>query len=199
MDLIYSIFQEKINAWRLKGAITPSSRYLVTKILSKIDFKETVEILQLGFGSGVFTKQLLQYINAESKLVVFEINNKYTASHDIAKDDRVVFIHDSAEYISEYYHTKKFDYILSTLPLATLPKLMSEVIFIEIRDHLKSKGSFFQFQYSLISRSDIKRIFNIKPRIDFTLFNIPPAFIYEVQNASSARRAVNAQQAKLLL
>jgi phospholipid N-methyltransferase len=41
-----------------------------------------------------------------------------------------------------------------------------------------------QFQYSLFSRKDFNKLCKEKPKIDFVLLNLPPAFIYETTKYS---------------
>jgi phosphatidylethanolamine/phosphatidyl-N-methylethanolamine N-methyltransferase len=72
--------KEKINEWRTRGAVAPSSKFLVKKMLSKIDFREDLDLLQLGYGNGVFTKELVRKISKESTLVVFEVDKKSSKS-----------------------------------------------------------------------------------------------------------------------
>lgn len=173
---------QTINQWRTRGAIAPSSRFLVEKMISKIDYSNDLEILQLGFGTGVFTQGMIKKMTPGSTLVVFEVNpacRQYQVT-----DSRITYIEDSAEQITEYFPNKKFDHIISTLPFASLPKTVSKNIFIEIQHHLKINGKFLQFQYSLHAKAAIQKLFNTTPKIYFELFNIPPAFIYETTNTS---------------
>ena len=176
----YMSFKGTIEKWKTTGAIAPSSKFLVNKMLAKIDYAQDLDLLQLGFGKGVFTKEILRRSTPSSALTIFEVDKncwKYKLD-----SKRITYIEDSAEKISLYYKDKKFDHIISTLPFASLPKEVSQNIFEEIKLHLKKNGKFLQFQYSLFSRKDFNKLFDDKPAIDFVLLNIPPAFIYEIKN-----------------
>ncbi len=172
-----------INAMRTRGAVAPSSKFLVRKMLSKIDYSHDLELLQLGFGSGVFTRGIVEKMTLGSSLVIFEVDGK-CRKHEI-EDDRIRYIEDSAEKISHYFGDRQFDHIISTLPFASLPKRVSDGILQEIRQHLKKNGTFLQFQYSLFSKKDIRMLFDDGPRIDFEILNFPPAFIYETTNVGT--------------
>ena len=50
-------FKGTIEKWKTTGAIAPSSKFLVNKMLAKIDYAQDLDLLQLGFGKGVFTKE----------------------------------------------------------------------------------------------------------------------------------------------
>lgn len=170
--------RKMIDAWRTRGALAPSSSYLVRKMIGKIRYDKDLTLLQLGFGNGVFTKEILGRMTLGSTIVVFEVDKNCRKFK--LKDERVTYIEDSAEYISKYFGDQEFDHIISTLPFASLPREVSRRIFKEIGGHLRKNGKFLQFQYSLLSKKDITQLFNQEPKIDFEFRNIPPAFIYEV-------------------
>ncbi len=172
--------KQKIEKWLTIGAVTPSSKFLINKMLDKIDFNSDITILQLGYGRGGFAKEIMKKFSPGSRLVIFEIDEN-CRKHQL-NDKRVRYIEDSAEKISAYCYDMKFDYIISTLPFTTLPKRVTRKVQQEIKDHLKENGKFLQSQYSLHSRGDITRLFATKPKIQFTVRNFPPAFIYEAKN-----------------
>ena len=151
---------------------------------NKINFNEDVHLLQLGFGDGVFSREILSQMNKNSTLTIFEIDKKCRKYK--VNDPRVNYIEDSAENISDYYDPQSFNYILSTLPLASLPRSETESIFKQIKLHIMQNGKFLQYQYSLVSKNVIKNLFNQEPSIDFVLLNFPPAFIYETRNSQNS-------------
>lgn len=168
-----------IDRLRVKGAVMPSSRFLVRRVLSKIDFSRDLDILQLGFGTGVFARAILGFMTSASSLTVFEVDPRsrvYAIDHQ-----RLRYIEASAELITERCGSRQYDVILSTLPLASLPRRISTAIYGQIKAHLKPGGSFLQYQYSLCSRRAICDLFGVGPSISFEPRNIPPAFIYEVR------------------
>ncbi len=169
-----------VEKFRIKGQVAPSSKYLVNKMVSKIDFRYDVDVLQLGFGTGVFSKEILKRMTPTSTLIVFEVD-KECRQYKI-DDNRLVYFEDSAENITKHFQEKKFDHIISTLPFASLPKEVSKNIFVEITQHIKKNGTFLQYQYSLFSKKDIANLFNSKLQVSFVPLNIPPAFIYQAQN-----------------
>lgn len=173
-------FKQKIDKIRTRGALTPSSKFLVYKVINKIDFNQDITILQLGYGRGVFTKKIIKHLTPNSRVIIFEVDEK--CRKHIIDDPRVTYIEDSAENISEYFSGAQFDHIISTLPFTTIPKSITRRIHEQIKLHIKENGKFLQYQYSLHSKGDISRLFDQKPNIEFTFLNFPPAFIYETQN-----------------
>ena len=43
---------------KMVGSMTPSSRFLMDKMLKNIDFKKSKLIVELGPGTGVFTEKI---------------------------------------------------------------------------------------------------------------------------------------------
>jgi phospholipid N-methyltransferase len=72
---------------------------------------------------------------------------------------------------------EKVDYLISSLPLAILPKADLDVLFKKIPQYLINDGNFVQYQYSLNKYKFLKSVFN-SVKLDFTPINLPPAFIY---------------------
>jgi len=170
-------WQEK----KMVGAMSPSSRYLAQKMLKNIDFKKSKVLVELGPGTGVFTKKILAAMNPDAKLLVFELNdNFYNALQKEITDERMILIHDSAEYIQKYLNEAELlcaDYIISSLPLANFPNKLKANILDASYDALKNHGKYIQFQYSLNSRKELEACFE-SVDISFTALNFPPAFIY---------------------
>jgi phospholipid N-methyltransferase len=162
------------------GALSPSSSYLAKKMLEPIDFSVAKCIVEYGPGTGVFTKKMLHKMLPESLLLVFEINPIFCEELKNIQDSRLIIIEDSAEKIGDYlkkYSFEKADYVVSSLPFAMIPDEIVNSILQNSNQFLSEKGKYIQFQYSQNALSKLKSIF---PKIDtqFTLLNIPPAFIF---------------------
>jgi phospholipid N-methyltransferase len=137
--------------------------------------------VELGPGTGVFTRELLRRMPKTSKLIVVELNESFLENlKNSITDDRAVFIHDSAEKIEAFlreYGIEKADYIVSSLPLSTIPSNIRNEILASAYNSLRPKGEFIQFQYTLHQRKNLKRIYS-KVDISYTPLNFPPAFVY---------------------
>jgi phosphatidylethanolamine/phosphatidyl-N-methylethanolamine N-methyltransferase len=166
---------------RMVGAMRPSSRFLSEKMLRPIDFEQAEVIVELGPGTGVFTKEILRKMKPNASLLVFELNDEFfkQISHEI-KDPRAILIHDSAEHIDVYlkkHQLSEADYVVSSLPLAVFPQQLKQNILEKSYDCLKVGGKYIQFQYSLNAKKMLKSKFH-KMNITFTPLNFPPAFVY---------------------
>jgi len=163
------------------GSITPSSRFLANRMLRQIDFSRDIIIAELGPGTGVFTKKIIEKLNPDSKLYVFELNKEFVEilqkNHP---DPRVKFICDSASNIKKYLQqdgVTQVDYIVSSLPLSLIPDNIRTEIIEESFNILKPGGIMTQFQYSQHCKKLFEHYFSTVST-EFTFLNIPPAFIY---------------------
>jgi phosphatidylethanolamine/phosphatidyl-N-methylethanolamine N-methyltransferase len=163
------------------GAVAPSSRFLIKKMCDKIDFAHARHIIELGPGTGVFTRELLKRAHPDCKIYLFELNDSfYNLLKEKITDPRVVIYNRSADeldIIRKDFGIQQVDAVLSSLPLAVIPDMIKKKILIKTYDLLKHGGVYVQYQYSLASKKLIKMCFP-KMKMSFTTINIPPAFIY---------------------
>ena len=166
---------------KMVGAVAPSSRFLAHKMLNHLPLSTAKVIVELGPGSGVFTKRIIKEMGENTQLIVIELNDLfYNELSSTIQDPRVHFFHDSANKIGEFIKQigkDKADFIISSLPLANFPEDLKTDLLDSIHKSLDDKGTFVQFQYSLQSKKAIRKQFT-KTKITFTPFNIPPAFVY---------------------
>lgn len=168
------------------GSVLPSSRFLSSKMLAPIDFSQAKLIIELGPGTGVFTKALVKAIPKDCQLLVIELNDAFF--NNLQKQiisPQVKLIHGSATDISLFLKEiglKHADYIISSLPLSNFPKELRSSILTGCKNSLTPEGKFIQFQYSRGLKKMYGDYFS-KVQIDYTVFNFPPAFIYTCSNS----------------
>lgn len=170
--------KEFFRNWRAVGSVTPSSRWLLDKMIAPIDFTTAKIIIELGPGLGGLTKKLLARMSQEAKLLVFEINPDFCRELRKIADPRLQIFNASALGLSDYLQGAPADYVLSGLPLSNFNRENKLALLQTIRNSLGPNGCYVQFQYSLGARKALQSIFN-QVRIKFALLNIPPAFIYQ--------------------
>lgn len=174
-------FKAFFTSRKMTGSVIPSSRFLTKKMLDSVDFKDAKCIIELGPGTGVITKQIVAQMQNDAQLVVIELNEDFIQNlNKKINDPRVHIIHDSAEQMKAHlnkYGCDSADYIISSLPLTTIPSEIRENILSTAHSTLKDDGEFIQFQYSLHQRKNLKSLFK-KVDISYTPLNFPPAFVY---------------------
>lgn len=166
---------------RQVGALNQTSDFVAKEIVNSIDFKKARCLVELGAGMGNITRKIVRKMHPECVLFCFEVDpNLAKQLTDNIQDPRVKIILDSAENIGKYLHQskiKKADYIISTVPLVTLPYRKMKEILKSSFQYLHSGGKYIQVQYSLFSLRQIKYIFS-SVAISFVFLNFPPAFVY---------------------
>jgi phospholipid N-methyltransferase len=181
-----SFLKEFFKANRMVGSVLPSSRFLSKRMLHPIVFQKAKVIVELGPGTGVFTKELLKQMQPNCHLVVIELNDAFFDElQQKLHAPNLHLIHGSATDISkvlEQLHLPKADVILSSLPLSNFPADLRHTILQEVKNNLQANGKLIQFQYS----RGLKKLYGAhfeKVSIDYTILNFPPAFIYTCTNS----------------
>ncbi|MGB1205101.1 MAG: class I SAM-dependent methyltransferase [Chitinophagales bacterium] len=181
------IFLESVKNIKTVGTIMFSSKFLVKKMVDPIDFAKADCIVELGAGNGCITEGLIERMTADAKLLSFEINEQFFGLvNEKITDERLVLINDSAEKIAEYLQAEGFekaDHIVSAVPLIVLPQEVSDRIVEEALKCLKPGGLFIQLSYSPLQGKRFENQFD-NMKINFTMFNLPPAFVYICQKAA---------------
>ncbi len=163
------------------GSVTPSSKFLVKKMLAPINFDEVLFIVELGPGTGKITEAILERMRPDARLMVFELNQEFCAKLEDLKDERLIVVNDSAESMRAHLqevNVEKVDCIISSLPFTILPDEVVEKIMAEVTTCLKNDAPFVQYQYSLNQYKNYKKLFT-EVKLDFTPLNVPPAFVYK--------------------
>ena len=175
--------KEVVNSIKHICAIAPSSRYLANNIIKHINFEDNQVIMEFGSGNGAITKQILKQMPSSSRLISLEINDpflKHCQDKFKVYNNFEIYNHSAIEFDSllKQLEIEKVDYLISSLPLAILPKADLDVLFKKIPQYLINDGSFVQYQYSLNKYKFLKSVFD-NVTLGFTPINLPPAFIYK--------------------
>lgn len=174
--------KEFIKHPRYTGAIAPSSPKLAKEMVSQIDFQTVKCIVELGPGTGVFTKEIIEKKQNDTQLILVEINEIFAKDlrRAYANEPNVHVIEGSAENLQtllEQLHIKTVDCILSGLPFTSLPNEVSSRILTDVKKVLIETGRFITFQYSLVKQVFFQEAF---PKMTFRRiwFNLPPAYVF---------------------
>ncbi|MEM7036860.1 MAG: methyltransferase domain-containing protein [Bacteroidota bacterium] len=169
---------------KMVGSVTPSSKYLSRKMISRVDWSKAKCIVELGPGNGCITKEIIERMGPDTQLLTFEMNEAFVEQYLQFDDDRVHVICDSAEFIGKYLEEHGFeqvDYIISSLPLTNFPPELKEKIIDESVRVLRPGGIYMQYQYVTTVARLLRRKFK-KVKIRFAPYNLPPAFVYTCYN-----------------
>jgi phospholipid N-methyltransferase len=174
--------------FRQTGAIVPSQRFLIDKMIAPVPETYSGRIIELGAGNGALTLRLAARC-PEARILACEINpalarvNRHNL--DMAGvNGRVQVVPDSAEHLLSEMGRRGMepvDFVLSGIPLGNLPGEQVTALVKAIHDALRPGGMYVQFQYSLLDRNRIRRRFSHVRTVP-VLLNVPPAVVYYAHN-----------------
>lgn len=163
------------------GAIIPSSRRTVEKMLDPVDWDECRLFVEYGPGVGTFCRPVLDRLRRDGTLIVIDTNPLFI---DYLKatiaDSRFIPVLGSAADVEDIVRAHGFDhadYVLSGLPFSTLPEGVGPAIIAATHRVLRPGGAFLVYQYTARARDFMARQFR---RIDagISLWNMPPCTLF---------------------
>jgi phospholipid N-methyltransferase len=163
------------------GSIIPSSRVLIEKMLSRVDWENTQLFVEYGPGVGTFTRPILEHLRDDATLLTIDTNPDFTKYLKESVDDpRLVAVNGSAADVEKILADRGFDkpdYVLSGLPFSTLPPGVGDAIAEATAKVIRKGGAFLVYQFSPKVRDFIAPHFE---RIDrgFEWVNVPPATLF---------------------
>lgn len=182
------------------AALSPSSRHLARAMIDQLP-ANTERVIELGGGTGVFTRALIDHGIGADHLMVVELNEAlYQLLKQRFPDTKVAC--GDARQLAELVRRENFaeagdiDAVISGLGMLSMSRPVQREILGAVFDVLKATGCFIQFTYgpvSPVSRELLDELgLNVR-RASMAWRNVPPAtvFVY-TRNRSTGVRAVRA-------
>jgi phospholipid N-methyltransferase len=163
------------------GSIIPSSRFLIDRLLRKIDWDRAQTVVEYGPGVGTISSHILRRMSPHSRLVVFEMNEDFVRYlRRSFPDPRLHVVHGSAEYVRP--ELKKLglqgtDYIISGIPFSPMSDTLRARIMRESRQALNPGGAVLIYQFSRTVLPYLRECFT-QVYQDFEPRNILPARLF---------------------
>ncbi len=166
---------------RMLGSLIPSSRFLVDRLLNKVDWGRARTIVEYGPGVGTITSCILARMEPQARLVVFEMNEDFVAYLVRSfSDPRLHVVHGSAETVQNELDRLRLsgaDYIISGIPYTTMPPPLRETIMRESRAALNPGGAVLVYQFTRAVLPYLRTYFR-RVQQDFEPRNILPARLF---------------------
>lgn len=164
------------------GSITPSSPFLAQAMFKTVDWQSVQTIVELGAGTGVFTRQIHARKLNRCEAIIFECDDDmrrrlqrlypdfhyYENAKNICADIRALGL-------------TQVDCIISGLPFANFSQSLRNCILEGVVNSLKPGGQFIAFQYSLQMKKQLNERFK-NVELSVVPLNLPPAFVYYCSN-----------------
>ncbi len=173
------------------GSIIPSSRHLVNAVLAPIDWHHARVIVEYGPGVGTFTAEILRRMRSDARLIVIETNLEFVQfMGNTLLDSRLRIEHDSAENVQSVLKRmalQRANYIVSGIPLGSMPKSLQAGIAAASRDALEHDGSFLVYQFTSRVLPVLRQTFSTVHR-QFEVRNFPPAQVFVCHGDTSGNK-----------
>lgn len=162
------------------GAIMPTSGRTAARMASIIEPKSGLKVLELGPGTGVITKAILDRGVAPENVVSVEYSADFIAYLE-PKYPGVRFIEGDAFDLATTlaaFKGETFDCVISGIPLLNFPMYKRVKLIEDLLDLIPPGRPVVQFSYGPVSPVIAKPdSYQIK-HFDFVMRNIPPAQIW---------------------
>ncbi len=167
------------------GSIIPSSRFLVNRVLKPIDWQRARVIVEYGPGVGTLTGEILRRLHRDAHLVVIETNRDFVQFlRRSLPDQRLHVEHTSAadvQLVLQRLGLPRASYIISGIPLGSMPDPVRTDIVAKSRDALEPGGEFLVYQFTSRVLPVLRRTFG-SVRRGFEGRNFPPAQLFVCAN-----------------
>jgi len=166
------------------AAVVPSSSALADAITAEIT-QESAPVIELGAGTGVFTRALIAQGVPEERLALIEYGSDFARLLQFRFPAARVLRMDAARL----RHVEPLDgegagAVVSGLPLLSMRPEKVTAILEGAFTHMRADGAFYQFTYALrcpVPRPILNRLGLQAIRIGRTLANVPPAAVYRIR------------------
>ncbi len=163
------------------GSLIPSSPFLISRLLSQIDWRTARVLVEYGPGAGTITAHMLRRMHGDARLIVFEMNDDFVQflRHEF-NDPRLHVVHGSAANVRDELDARGLsyvDYIVSGIPYSTMPADIREAILNTSGAILQQQGAFLVYQFSPAVKPYLQQVWRTVQE-DWEPLNILPARIY---------------------
>jgi phosphatidylethanolamine/phosphatidyl-N-methylethanolamine N-methyltransferase len=165
------------------GALAPSGTALAKLITAEISSR-TAPVIELGPGTGVFTRALLQAGIAPRQLALIEYLPDFAAKLQEQFPQAQIVAMDAAKLGSvELFGHGEAGAVISGLPLLSMPARKVLAIIQGAFVHLRPSGALYQFTYvprCPIHKRILDRLGLKAEHCGTAVVNFPPAFVYRI-------------------
>jgi phosphatidylethanolamine/phosphatidyl-N-methylethanolamine N-methyltransferase len=186
--------------YKTTGAVAPSSRYLARAMLQPLVLKPGCVVVELGPGTGVMTRALLEALPSASTLLAFEISDRfYGYLKGKFPDRRLVLLNTGAEHLQDELHKRGYEHvdaIVSSLALGFFSNVDRRQLLESFIAVMGDQSIYTQYQYvqGMEMQNGKLRRFSVRPlleeyfdtvRCKTVWRNIPPAFVFACRKKGS--------------
>ncbi|MHB2025284.1 MAG: class I SAM-dependent methyltransferase [Elusimicrobiota bacterium] len=162
------------------AAITPSSRFLVNRVMRGLQPERAKDVIEYGAAQGVMTRRILQKMPSSGKLLAIELNKDLFESLGQITDARLKILNGdvrSIDAIAAQFGMGSVDAIASGVPFAFLAVEERRQLLEKTVQLLRPGGRFVAYQVTTHLIPLLRQYFK-KVKIEFEIRNLPPHFVF---------------------
>lgn len=186
----WSFFRAWLEAPLRVAAIAPSSTALAELITCEIT-SATGPVLELGAGTGSFTRALIARGIAESDLTLVEFGSDFARLLEMRfPAARVRWMDAACLREANLFESPVVGAVISGMPVLSMPPRKVIAILRGAFGYMRPGGAFYQFTYTTrcpIPEAILTRLGLKATRIGSTLRNLPPAAVYRISRRPPLR------------
>lgn len=190
----WTFFRQWLKNPLAMAAVSPSSRELAQNMLRELPSGAT-RVIELGGGTGVFTREMLAAGIAPDNLLVLELNQAlhahlqkmFPAAHIACGDARDLKLIAAR---TGFLDRGPADAVLSGLGLLSMARPTQHAIVEAAFSVMVPHGRLIQFTYgprNPVAREVMHDLDLTSRRASFTLWNVPPATVFVLSRTRSRR------------
>jgi phosphatidylethanolamine/phosphatidyl-N-methylethanolamine N-methyltransferase len=183
-----TFLKEFCRNWQTVGAVAPSSPALAERMMEATGVCQARRILELGPGTGAFTRAIADTMPREASYLGIELNDTFVQQLR-PRFPRMCFECAGAQefdFTQVLAPGETYDTIISGLPWTAFPRGLQEAILKNVLPHLAPGGCFATFAYwgfhKLPSGQRFRALLHeLTHGVETTRVvwpNLPPAFVY---------------------
>src|SRR3954451_12460206 len=160
------------------GAVLPTSAHTVRATLDLAPVVEARCVVELGAGTGPYTREILRRLPSDGRLMSFEIDPRLAGAlaRDVP-DPRLTVVAESAARLEAHLGGRRPEVIVSALPFSSLPRALRSEILAVTRQALHDDGVMLVLQYSPLIQRDLELTFgSVERRV--SPLTLPPAVLF---------------------
>lgn len=165
------------------SAVAPSGDSL-SRLMTKEILPTGGSVLELGPGTGAFTRALLERGVDEGDLTLIEYGSDFARLLQCRFPRARVLLMDASQLAGHALFTEaNVGAVVSGLPLLTMPPRKVIAILTGAFSYVRPNGAFYQFTYGPrcpVPRTILDRLGLKARRIGGTVRNLPPAAVYRI-------------------
>lgn len=184
----FCFLRECIRSSQTVGAIWPSSARLARRIVTAAKVDSAENIVEIGPGSGVFTREILERKSKNAHFLALEKNPEFIPllQNQFPETEIVEGCATRLDTYLKSHSMPEIQSMVSGLPWAIFPSSIQNTILDQIYASLSPLGIFTTFAYfgphwvgrGRAFRQRLKSRFNNVSTTPIEMWNLPPAFVY---------------------